>query len=281
MKKIKIILVFLFLSFITFAQKDFNRSIISNNSILKCSEYQVIPKNNPDYYKKPVGLMLKAEFFFDINGNVIKYFSPNGAVTSLSESKALKEYYIYKDNRIVKMYRVDFDSISVEYLYFKKRNLIFKIKINDKNERIGLELIYSNSSNEKELKKIEIDFHNSTDENHYANIYNSNLTYYKRIKKSKTSRKLFSISKEQLNLFKTSIEIEKIENELSVIEKNNALDVVNFETSFIYNNQKQLIKEVSESNTIEYVYNKKGLLISCIDKNKKYSFKSKFIYSER
>lgn len=152
MKKLKIVFVFLFLSFNLFAQKDFNRSIISNNSILKCSEYSVIPKTNSDYYKKPSGLMLKAEFFFDINGNVIKYFSPNGADASHSKPKDLKEYYIYEDNRIIRMSRVDFDSISVEYLYFDKRNLICKIKTNDKSERIGLEIIY-NDDKGKEVKK--------------------------------------------------------------------------------------------------------------------------------
>lgn len=281
MKNLKIVFVLLFLSFNLLAQKDFNRSIISNNSILKCSEYLVVPKTNPDYYKKPIGLVLKAEFFFDINGNVIKYFSPNGAVTSLSESKDLKEYYIYKDNRIVRMSRVDFDSTSVQYLYFDKRYLICKIKTNDKNERIGIELIYSNSSKEKELKKIEIDFHNTTELNNSVHLDKSNITYSKNIKKLKVSRKLMSISKEQLYALKTSIDIEKIENLLNAIEKSIAIDTVNFETLSIYNEQKQLIKEVSEGNTIEYVYNKKGLLISCIDKNKKYSFKSKFIYTEK
>lgn len=281
MKKVKIILIFLFLSFNLFAQKEFSRSIILKNNIEKCSIYLVIPKTNSNYHKEPIGLELKSEIHFDDKGDMISLFSKNGAVASHSESKDLKEYYFYKDNRIVRLSRVGFYSISVEYLYFEKRNVIYKIKTNNKNERIGLELIYNDFDNKKELKKIEIDFHNSTDENHYANLYNSNMTYYKRIKKSKTSRKLFSISKEQLNLFKTSNEIEKIEYELSEIEKSTAIDVVSFDNTFIYNDQKQLIKEISDNGTIEYLYDKKGLLISSIEKSKKNSFKSKFIYSVR
>ena len=107
-----------------------------------------------------------------------------------------------------------------------------------------------------------------------------NTVYSKSIKKSKSSRKLFSISKEQLNIFKTSIEIEKIENELSEIKKGNAIDVLNFETIFIYNNLKQLIEEISRGNKIKYNYDKRGLLVSSIDKNKNYSFKSKYTYTE-
>ena len=281
MRKIKTTFILIFLSFNLFAQIDFSQHIIAKNGIVKATKYSVLSKNNPNYYKKPVGLLLKSENKFDFKGQLISTFSPNGAVASHSDSKDLRQYYFYKDDRIVRMSRVDFDSISIAYSYFDKRNLIFKIKTNDKNERIGLELIYNDASNGKEFKKIEIDFHNTTDLNHYANLYKSNISYFKNTKISKQSRKLYGISKKQLNIFKTSIDIENIENELSAIEKSTAIDTVNFKTLFIYNEQKQLIKEVSEGNTIEYAYNKKGLLINCIDKNKKYSFKSKFIYNEK
>lgn len=280
MKNIKIAFILMLFSFKLFAQKDFNRSIISNNSIFKCSQYSVIPKTNPDYYEKPIGLMLKADFFFDINGNVIKYFSPNGAVNSLSEYKDLKEYYIYKDNRIVKMSRVDFDSISVEYLYFDNVNKVYKIKTNDKNERIGLELIYKKADNEKEVKKIEIDFHNTTQLNSFVYFNKSNIAYSKNIKKVSDSRKLVNITTEQLNLFRTSTNLELIENELLNMDKSNFIDEVHFKALFIYNNKKQLVKETLDGNTIEYFYSDKGLLISRVDKNKNYSFKSIYIYSE-
>lgn len=269
------------MSFNLFAQIDFPQDVIAKSRIVKASKYLVISKKNPNYYKKPVGLSLQSESLFNSKGELISTFSPNGADASHSNSKSIKQYYFYKDDKIVRMSRVDFDSISVEYSYFEKRNLIFKIKTNDKNERIGLELIYNDASNGKEFKKIEIDFHNTTDLNHYANLYKSNISYSKNTKISKQSRKLFNISKEQLTIFKTSIDIESIENELSTIEKSTAIDTVNFKALFIYNEQKQLIKEVSEGNTIEYTYNKKGLLMSCTDKNKKYSFKSKFVYSEK
>lgn len=269
------------LGFKLFAQIDFPQDVIVKNGIIKASKYLVISKKNPNYYKKPVGLMLQSENVFDNKGHLISTFSPNGAVASHSDSKDLKQYYFYKDDKIVRMSKVDFDSTSVEYLYFDKKNIIFKIKTNDKNERIGLELIYRDAINGKESKKVEIDFHNITDLNHYATIYKSNLTYFKSIKKLKISRKLFSISKEQLYLFKTSTDIENLENELSRIENSTFIDVVNFGTTFTYNKQKQLIKEVSEDNTVEYVYNKKGLLISCNNKNKGHSFKSKYIYSKK
>lgn len=269
------------LSFNLFAQAYFPQDIIEKNKIIKALKYSVVTKENPNYYKKPVGLMLQSESVFDIKGRLISTFSPKGADASHSDSKDLIQYYFYKDDKIVRMSRVDFDSISVEYLYFDKNNITFKVKTNDRNERIGLELIYNDASNVKEEKKIEIDFHNTTDLNHYANLYKSNITYSKDIKTSKQSRKLFSISKEQLNVFKTSIEIEKIEDQLSTIEKNIPLDIVNFEISYIYNKKKQLIMEVSEGNTIEYLYDKRGLLVSFNDKNKKYSFISKFIYSKK
>ncbi|WP_123924616.1 MULTISPECIES: hypothetical protein [unclassified Flavobacterium] len=280
MKTIKTTFILIFLSFKLFAQMDFPRDIIEREKITKVSQYLVIPKTNPNYYKKPIGLMLKSETRFDNKGHVVSVFSPNGVVASHSDSKDLKQYYFYKEDKIVRISRVDFDSISVEYVYFDKKNIIFKIKTNDKNERIGLELIYNDLSNGKELKKIEIDFHNTTDLNHYANLYITNITYSKNIKNSKISRKLFSISKEQLNILKTSTEIEKIENELNQIESSSYISNVNFETLYLYNQQKQLIKEVSEDNTIEYFYNQKGLLISYINKNKQYSFISKFIYTE-
>lgn len=280
MKSIKTTFILMFLSFKLFAQIDFPQDVIAKNGIVKASKYLVISKKNPNYYKKPVGLMLQSEILFDSRGRLISTCSPNGAVASRSDSKDIKQYYFYKEDKIIRISRIDFDSTSIEYLYFEKRNLILKTKTNDKNERIGLELIYNDTSNGKELKKIEIDFHNTTDLNHYANLYKSNITYSKNIKTSKQSRKLFSISKEQLNIFKTSIEIENIENELSAIEKSNAIDVVNFKTLFIYNEQKQLIKEVSEDSEIEYTYNKKGLLISYSNKNKQYNFISKFVYSK-
>lgn len=268
------------LGFKLFAQIDFPQDVITKNSIVKASKYLVISKNNPNYYKKPVGLMLQSESLFNIKGQLISTFSQNGADASHSDPKDLRQYYFYKDDKIVRMSRVDFDSTSVEYLYFDKRNLILKTKTNDKNERIGLELIYNDANNAKELKKIEIDFHNTTELNNSLYIYKSNITYSKNIKKSKDSRKLFTISKEQLNILKTSIEIEKIENELRAIEKSSAIGVVNFETLYIYNQQKQLIKEVSRDSKIEYTYNKNGLLISCNNKNKQYSFISKFVYSK-
>ncbi len=274
----------MFLGFNVFAQIDFSQDVIAKNKIIKASKYSVLSKENPNYYKKPVGLMLQSESVFDIKGRLISTFSPNGASASHSDSRDLKHYYFYKNDRIVRMSRVDFDSISVEYLYLEKRNLIFKIKTNDKNERIGLELIYNNASNRDELKKIEIDFNYTTDLNHYVHLYISNINYSKNIKTLKESRKLFSIAKEQLNIFKTSIEIENIEdieNEISKIERSTVIDDVNFETLFIYNRQKQLIKEVSEDSTIVYVYDKKGLLVSCNYKNKQYNFISKFIYSEK
>jgi YD repeat-containing protein len=281
MKNIKISFILMLLGFKLFAQIDFPQDVIAKNRIVKASKYLVISKKNPNYYKKPIGLMLQSESTFNIKGQLISTFSPNGADASHSTPKDLKHFYFYKDDKIVRMSRVDFDSISVEYLYFDKRNLISKTKTNDKNERIGLELIYNDANNGKELKKVDIDFHNTTELNNSLYIYKSNIIYSKNIKKSKDSRKLFSISKEQLNIFKTSIEIEKIENELSVIEKSSAIGVVNFETLFIYNGHKQLIKEVSEDNTIEYVYDKRGLLINIINKYKKYSFISKFIYSSK
>lgn len=281
MKNLKIVFVFLFFGFNLFAQMEFNRSIISNNSILKCSEYLVIPKTNPDYYKKPIGLRLNAEFFFDNNGKIIKYFSPDGAEASHSKSKDLKENYFYKDNRIVKMARVGFDSISVEYLYFDERNLICKIMNNDKNERIGLELIYNDTDNKKEVKKIELYFNYTTQLNSYVDFNKSSIAYSKTTKKVNGSRKVMDITTEQLNLFKTSTDIELIENKLIEIEKSKSIDEVNFKILFIYNRQKQLIKEVSEDSTIEYVYDKKGLLISCVNKNKQYSFMSKFLYSSK
>lgn len=268
MKNIKITFVLLLFSFKLFAQIDFLQDVIAKNGIVKASKYLVMSKKNPNYYKKPVGLILQSESVFDIKGRLVSIFSPNGAVASRSDSKDIKQYFFYKEDKILRISRVDFDSTSVEYLYFEKRNLILKTKTNNKNERIGLELIYNDANNGKELKKIEIDFHNTTDLNHYANLYKSNMTYSKNIKTSKQSRKLFSISKEQLNVFKTSIEVEKIENELSTIEKSTAIDVANFQTLFIYNEQKQLIKEVSEDSKIEYTYDKNGLLISCNNKNK-------------
>lgn len=57
-------------------------------------------------------------------------------------------------------------------------------------------------------------------------------------------------------------------------------NIVNFGTTFTYNKQKKVVKEVSEDNAVEYVYNKKGLLISCNNRNKGYSFISKFVYSK-
>lgn len=281
MKNLKIAFILMLLGFNVFAQVDFPQDIIAKNSIVKASKYLVISKKNPNYYKNPVGLILQSETLFDNRGHLISIFSPNGAVASHSNSKDLKQYYFYKNDKIVRMSRVDFDSISVEYLYFDKKNMIFKIKTNDKNKRIGLELIYINPSNGKEVKKLEIDFHNTTELNNSVHLNNSNITYFKSIKRSKDSRKLFSISKEQLDILKTSIEIENIENELSKIEKSTVIDEVNFETSFIYNKQNQLIKEVSKDSTIEYVYDKKGLLISCVNKNKQYSFRSKFMYSSK
>lgn len=281
MRNIKTTFVLMLLSLKLFAQIDFPKDVIAKNGIVKVSKYLVISKNNPNYYKKPVGLMLQSETLFDNKGHVISVFSQNGAVASHSDSKDLKQYYFYKDDKIVRMSRVDFDSISVEYLYFDKKNITFKIKTNDKNERIGLELIYNDSNNGEEIKKLEIDFHNTTELNNSVNLYKSTITYAKNIKKLKVSRKLINISKEQLNTLKTSIEIEKIENEFSKIEKSTVIDDVNFETLFIYNRQKQLIKEASEESTIEYVYDKKGLLISCTNKNKQYSFISKFIYSKK
>jgi YD repeat-containing protein len=279
MKKLKIFFVLVLMNFNSFAQINFNKNIICKNSIFKCTEYLVVPKTNPDYYKKPIGLMLKAEFFFDTNGNIIKYFSPNGAVTSHSESKDLKECYFYKDNRIVGMSRVDFDSISVEYLYFDKVNKVYKIKTNDKNERIGLEFIYRDVDNEKEVKKIEIDFHNTTQLNSFAHFNKSNIAYSKNTKKISSSRKVVTITTEQLNLFRISKKLELIENELIKMDKSDFIDEVDFKVLFIYNNKNQLIKETSDGNTIEYFYNDKGLLISRVDKNKNYSFKSQYIYS--
>jgi hypothetical protein len=279
MKNMKITIILMLLSFKLFAQIDFPQDIIAKNRIVKASKYLVISKKNPNYYKNPVGLVLKAESVFENKGRLVSTFSPNGAVASHFESIDLKQYYFYKDDKIAKMSRVDFDSISVEYLYFEKRNLILLTKTNNKNERIGLELIYNDANNRKELKRMEIDFHNTTDLNHYANLYESNITYSKNIKISKQSRKLFSVSKEQLNIFKSSFEIEKIENELNEIKKGIAIDVVNFETSFIYNKQKQLIKEISVGSVIEYIYDKKGLIKKCIDKRKKYSIILKFVYS--
>ncbi|TQM39474.1 YD repeat-containing protein [Flavobacterium branchiophilum] len=267
------------MSYNLFAQRDFNRSIISKNSILKCSEYSVIPKTNPDYYKKPIGLMLKAEFFFDINGNVIKYFSPDGAEASHSKSKDLIENYLYKDNRIVKMSRVGFDSISVEYLYFDKKNLICKIMTNHRGERIGLEMIRKDNKG-KEVRNTEVNFNYTSQLNSYIDLNNYKILYYKNRKKINNFRKVIAITIEELNLFKTSTNIELIERKLTEIEKNKFISELNFNTLFIYNNQKQLTKEISKESTIKYFYNKKGLLISRIDKNKDYIFKSKYIYSK-
>lgn len=280
MKNIKVTLILLFFSFKLIAQIDFSQNVIVKNGIVMVSKYLVISKNNPNYYKKPIGLILQSEILFDNKGRVISNFSPNGAVTSHTDSKDLKQYYFYKDDKIVKMSRVDFDSISVEYLYFEKKHLIFKIKTDDKNIRIGIELIYNDSTNQKEVKKLEIDFHNTTDLNPYANLYKSNIAYSKNNKRLKMSKNLLSISKDQLTIFKTSNEIEDIENELSEIDKSTIIDVVNSETLFIYNKKQQLIKEVSENYITEYVYDEKGLIIRCISKNKQYTFISKFIYSE-
>ncbi|OXA70284.1 hypothetical protein B0A58_14695, partial [Flavobacterium branchiophilum NBRC 15030 = ATCC 35035] len=227
MKNLKIFLIFLFLSYNLFAQRDFNRSIISKNSILKCSEYSVIPKTNPDYYKKPIGLMLKAEFFFDINGNVIKYFSPDGAEASHSKSKDLIENYLYKDNRIVKMSRVGFDSISVEYLYFDKKNLICKIMTNHRGERIGLEMIRKDNKG-KEVRNTEVNFNYTSQLNSYIDLNNYKILYYKNRKKINNFRKVIAITIEELNLFKTSTNIELIERKLTEIEKNKFISELNF-----------------------------------------------------
>ncbi|TPG35405.1 hypothetical protein [Flavobacterium pectinovorum] len=280
MKNIKITFILMLLSFKLFAQIDFPDDIIAKNGILKASKYLVLSKKNPNYYKKPVGLMLESEILFDNRGHIISTLNPNGAVASHSDSKDLKQYYFYKDDRIAKMSRVDFDSTSVEYLYFDKKHIILKIKTNDKNERIGLELVYSDLNNVKEVKKLDIDFRYTTDLNHYAYFHKTSITYSKNIKNSKVSRELFSVSKEQLNILKTSTEIEKIENELNNIEKSKSIDVANFGTLFFYNGQKQLIKELSDGDTIEYIYDKNGLLVTCKNKNKHYSSISKFVYSK-
>ncbi len=280
MKNIKITFILMLFGFKLFSQKDFSKSIISNNNILRCSEYSVVPKTNSDYYKKLIGLKLKAEYFFDVDGNVIKYFSPSGAVASHSKPKDLKEYYFYKDNRIIKMSRMNFDSISVEYLYFDKLNLTYKIKTDDKNERIGLEIIY-NDDRGKEIKKIEIDIHNTSKTNNYAYFYKTDIIYSKNKKSVKVSRKLINILGIQYYLFKSSINVELIEKELVEIEKSKFIDEVNAITLYFYNNQKQLVKETTGGRTIKYFYDKKGLLISRIDKIKNYSFKSKYDYYEK
>lgn len=281
MKNIKITFVLILLSFKLFAQIDYPENFIVKNKISKISKYLVIPKTNPNYYKKPIGLMLESEFLFDNKGHMISTFSPKGAVASHSDSKDIKQYYFYKDDKIVKMSRVDFDSISIEYMYFDKEHITFKIKTNDKKERIGLELIYNDASNGKEIKKVEIDFHNTTELNNSIHTYETNIIYSKNIKRTKKSRKLFKISAQQINVLKSSFNIQEIDNELSKIEKGFLIDSVIFNTTYIYNKQNQLIKEISEDSSIEYFYNKKGLLLSCKDKNKRYSFISKFIYSKK
>ncbi|UUF15369.1 MULTISPECIES: hypothetical protein [Flavobacterium] len=281
MKIIKATFILTFLSFKLFAQIDFPQDIIVKNRIVKASKYLIIPKLNSDFNKKSKGLKLESETVFDDKGHIISVIHPKGAVASHSDVKDIKQYYFYDDERIIRMSRIDFDSTSVEYLYFDKKNIVFKIKTDNKNHRIGLELTYSNANNGKEERKIEIDFRNTSFLNNSTYLYKTKIIYSKNIKQIKVSRKLFDISQEQLNILKSSNDIESIENELREIDGSNFLDDINYETLFVYNKGGQLMKEVSEDRTVEYIYDKKGLVMSCNIKSKYYSFISKFVYSTK
>jgi hypothetical protein len=172
----------LFQSLFIFSQDEWNQNILKKNKVEKISSYMVVPKTNPDYWIEPIGLMLISEFFFNENGREIKSVCFDCAMASHSDSKDIKKTYFYDNDRLVRMSKIGFDTINEEYLYFENQLKNIELKVNNKGDRIGLNIIEMDKQG-NELQRKEFDFDS-------ANELNNFNVYYDLIKKIYSKNKI-------------------------------------------------------------------------------------------
>lgn len=278
----------LFHSLFVFSQEGWNQNVLKKNKVEKVSSYRVVPKTNPDYWTEPVGLMLISEIFFNENGREIKSTCFNCAMASHSDSKDIKKTYFYDNDRLVKMNEIGFDTINIEYLYFENQLKNIELKVNNKGDRIGLNIIELDKQG-SELQRKEFDFDSANELNDF-NVY-CHLTkkIYSENKIEETIQsKSFRISMEDLKIVKASKDLLEIEKAIDNFVKSAKSDRYKDFTTYFFDTKNTLKKKItrydfdkSRKDMIKYNYNEKGLLIGTKVRYGVYNGINKYIYKFR
>jgi hypothetical protein len=266
--KFNFLILDLFQSLFIFSQEGWNQNILKKNKVEKVSSYMVVPKTNPDYWTEPIGLMLISENFFNKNGKEIKSICFNCAKASHSDSKDIKKTYFYDNDRLVKMNKIGFDTINIEYLYFENQLKNIELKVNNKGDRVGLNIIELDKQG-SELQRKEFDFDSANELNDFEVYYDLTKKMYSENKIEEIIKsKSFRISMEDLKIVKTSKDLLEIEKAIDNFEKSVKSDRYKDFTTYFFDT-KNTLKEKrtrydsnkSREDVIKYNYNEKGLLI--------------------
>lgn len=284
-----LLLVFIFSVNGLFAQ-EFNSKIIAKNKVEKISAFTPVPNTNPEYYNEPKGFMHVSDSYFNELGQETKYVCFQCSRASHTKPEDLIITYTYKKGKLVKVRQTGIDTTNVSYLYYpdRFRNLMFTT--NDKNERIGLKLVYTDKAG-RELKSYELSMQYVTPENNNVHININMSSYINRKRRDFIKANEYSISMNQLKILRLSNNLAQLEACLKQIEKQLITDwmppIMKFQPYclYFYDAKGNIAKTITnpegdfEGKSKEvYYYNEDGLLVKSTSSSAEFTSWRKYRY---
>jgi hypothetical protein len=252
-------------------QSEWSKDVVKKNKIKTVLVYQRVPDTNPAYYGNPKGMMLMSETNFDTDGKIIHSVEKDAEVRSDTQpnepsSADFIQDFIYKGERLIKIYEQGFDKYEISYLYDTINFKRLAFKSNKKNERIytGLE---SFDNSWREISSIDINFEHIWE--HGDSIiqvfFTKSVSEYARTKKME---KVFhygfgkNIHKKIYEVFKRSSDFNKIQEAFQGIDLS-FLQSLGRNITFYDRNGNELKTEDEATHTPYSIYtrSKNGLII--------------------
>jgi hypothetical protein len=265
---------------------EWNQTTVKNNRVKEVLVYTKVPKTNPDYFKKPRGLMLISETRFDNFGRVTLHNCKGCYQITDTDSDCCTDViqkFFYDKKKLARIEEMDFHKSTTIFSYdtVNRRRLVIGIDRNDKRSNVKLEYFDQKG---REVSAIELDFGSTfTKGDTIFQVFITKLasTYDRLAKTIEESGGCFwkNMDRLKFKVFTSSTDINEIENtfkslDLSFIEPRGKWTISYDENG----NEIEIADRNDEKFLTTYIRTKKGLITKEIIKKPAFTFEHVYHY---
>jgi hypothetical protein len=265
---------------------EWNQATVKNNKVKEVLVYTKVPKTNPDYFKKPRGLMLISETTFDNFGRVTHYNCKGCYQVTDTDGDCCRDVvqnFYYAQGKLIRIEEMDFHKSTLLFSYdsLNHRRLVIGLDRNDKRNKIKFEYFDQQG---REVTTMELDFGNTyTKGDTIFQVFITKVvsTYDKLVKTKEEFGGCFyrNMDKVKFEVFKTSTDINEIENtfktlNLSFIEPRGKWTILYDDKG----NEMEIADKNDDKFLTTYTRTKKGLISIEVIKKPAYTFEHVYHY---